>query len=195
MSTYGRMKNGLLVLVLSGLALWGIAQAQEPAAAPTPAPGAPKTEATVEHAGGGEANIRLPALDTVRFEVGGVAVSGLGLMHAGLAICAISALFGLVAFGFLDMGPATIAVDSFGPVTDNAQSVYELSQIESDSNVKEEIRSEFGFEPDFENAKHLLESNDGAGNTFKATAKPVLIGIPRRRGDRVRDNKRPCPGW
>jgi K(+)-stimulated pyrophosphate-energized sodium pump len=84
--------------------------------------------------------------------------------------------FGLVAFGFLGMGPVTIAVDSFGPVTDNAQSVYELSQIESVPNVKAEIQKEFGFEPDFENAKHFLESNDGAGNTFKATAKPVLIG-------------------
>ena len=84
--------------------------------------------------------------------------------------------FGLVAFGFLGMGPVTIAVDSFGPVSDNAQSVYELSQIESIPNIKAEIRKEFGFEPDFEKAKHCLEKNDGAGNTFKATAKPVLIG-------------------
>ena len=84
--------------------------------------------------------------------------------------------FGLVAFGFLGMGPVTIAVDSFGPVTDNAQSVYELSQIESVPNVKEEIKKDFGFEPDFENAKRQLEKGDGAGNTFKATAKPVLIG-------------------
>src|SRR6185503_20050 len=84
--------------------------------------------------------------------------------------------FGLVAFGFLGMGPVTIAVDSFGPVTDNAQSIYELSQIESVPNVKEELKKEFGFEPDFENAKHQLEKGDGAGNTFKATAKPVLIG-------------------
>jgi len=84
--------------------------------------------------------------------------------------------FGLVAFGFLGMGPVTIAVDSFGPVTDNAQSVYELSQIESKPNIRAEIQKDFGFEPDFENAKHFLESNDGAGNTFKATAKPVLIG-------------------
>jgi len=74
------------------------------------------------------------------------------------------------------MGPVTIAVDSFGPVTDNAQSVYELSQIESVPNIKEEIKKDFGFEPDFENAKHQLEKGDGAGNTFKATAKPVLIG-------------------
>ena len=84
--------------------------------------------------------------------------------------------FGLVAFGFLGMGPVTIAVDSFGPVTDNAQSVYELSQIESHKGIREEIKKDFGFDPDFENAKHFLESNDGAGNTFKATAKPVLIG-------------------
>jgi K(+)-stimulated pyrophosphate-energized sodium pump len=84
--------------------------------------------------------------------------------------------FGLVAFGFLGMGPVTIAVDSFGPVSDNAQSVYELSQIESLPNIKEDIKKNFGFEPDFERAKHNLEKNDGAGNTFKATAKPVLIG-------------------
>jgi len=84
--------------------------------------------------------------------------------------------FGLVAFGFLGMGPVTIAVDSFGPVTDNAQSVYELSQIESAPNIKAELKREFGFEPDFENAKHQLEKGDGAGNTFKATAEPVLIG-------------------
>jgi len=84
--------------------------------------------------------------------------------------------FGLVAFGFLGMGPVTIAVDSFGPVSDNAQSVYELSQIESRPGIKEEIKRLFGFEPNFEKAKLCLEKNDGAGNTFKATAKPVLIG-------------------
>jgi K(+)-stimulated pyrophosphate-energized sodium pump len=84
--------------------------------------------------------------------------------------------FGLVAFGFLGMGPVTIAVDSYGPVTDNAQSVYELSVIETIPNVKEEIKREFGFDVNFEKAKHFLEENDGAGNTFKATAKPVLIG-------------------
>lgn len=84
--------------------------------------------------------------------------------------------FGLVAFGFLGMGPVTIAVDSYGPVTDNAQSVYELSLIEEVPNVSEEIQKEFGFTPDFENAKQFLEENDGAGNTFKATSKPVLIG-------------------
>jgi K(+)-stimulated pyrophosphate-energized sodium pump len=84
--------------------------------------------------------------------------------------------FGLVAFGFLGMGPVTIAVDSYGPVTDNAQSVYELSLIEEVPNVKEEIKKDFGFDADFENAKQYLEENDGAGNTFKATSKPVLIG-------------------
>ena len=84
--------------------------------------------------------------------------------------------FGLVAFGFLGMGPVTIAVDSYGPVTDNAQSVYELSLIETIPGIKEEIKRDFGFEPDFEHGKEFLEANDGAGNTFKATAKPVLIG-------------------
>ncbi len=84
--------------------------------------------------------------------------------------------FGLVAFGFLGMGPVTIAVDSYGPVTDNAQSVYELSLIEERPNVTDEIKNEFGFTPDFEKAKKYLEENDGAGNTFKATSKPVLIG-------------------
>jgi len=86
--------------------------------------------------------------------------------------------FGLVAFGFLGMGPVTIAVDSYGPVTDNAQSVYELSQIESVGipALKQQIKADFGFDPDVDNAKHQLEKGDGAGNTFKATAKPVLIG-------------------
>jgi len=84
--------------------------------------------------------------------------------------------FGLVAFGFLGMGPVTIAVDSYGPVTDNAQSVYELSLIENVPNVKEEVAKDFGFTPNFEKGKEYLEENDGAGNTFKATAKPVLIG-------------------
>jgi K(+)-stimulated pyrophosphate-energized sodium pump len=83
--------------------------------------------------------------------------------------------FGLVAFGFLSMGPVTIAVDSYGPVTDNAQSIYELSLIETIPNIQKEVHDNFGFEPDFERAKHYLEANDGAGNTFKATAKPVLI--------------------
>ncbi len=84
--------------------------------------------------------------------------------------------FGLVAFGMLSMGPVTIAVDSYGPVTDNAQSVYELSLIESLPGIEKEIEHDFGFKPNFETAKHYLEENDGAGNTFKATAKPVLIG-------------------
>ncbi|HJZ86960.1 MAG TPA: sodium-translocating pyrophosphatase [Polyangia bacterium] len=84
--------------------------------------------------------------------------------------------FGLVAFGFLGMGPVTIAVDSYGPVTDNAQSVYELSVIETLPGIKEEIKKDFGFDVNFERAKSFLEENDGAGNTFKATAKPVLIG-------------------
>jgi K(+)-stimulated pyrophosphate-energized sodium pump len=84
--------------------------------------------------------------------------------------------FGLVAFGFLGMGPVTLAVDSYGPVTDNAQSVYELSCIEAISGVEADIKKEFGFDVHFDKAKHLLEENDGAGNTFKATAKPVLIG-------------------
>lgn len=84
--------------------------------------------------------------------------------------------FGLVAFGFLGMGPVTIAVDSYGPVTDNAQSIYELSLIESLPNISSEIKKDFGFEPNFTTAKHYLEENDSCGNTFKATAKPVLIG-------------------
>jgi len=101
-----------------------------------------------------------------------VSTAGLGALMAAPAIFA----FGLVAFGFLGMGPVTIAVDSYGPVTDNAQSVYELSTIETLPNVRADIQKEFGFTPDFENAKAYLEENDGAGNTFKATAKPVLIG-------------------
>src|SRR5881296_36082 len=102
------------------------------------------------------------------------AVSTLGL--GSLMIAPAVFAFGLVAFGFLGMGPVTIAVDSYGPVTDNAQSVYELSVIEQIPNVAAQIRREHGFDVKFENAKALLEENDGAGNTFKATAKPVLIG-------------------
>jgi len=98
------------------------------------------------------------------------------LLPAEYAFAAPIFAFGLVAFGFLGMGPVTIAVDSFGPVSDNAQSVYELSQIEAIPNISKEIEAKFGFKPDFETAKHNLEKNDGAGNTFKATAKPVLIG-------------------
>ncbi|MCX6269998.1 MAG: sodium-translocating pyrophosphatase, partial [Bacteroidetes bacterium] len=96
-------------------------------------------------------------------------------MPFGMSYSSIFA-FGLVAFGFLGMGPVTIAVDSYGPVTDNAQSIYELSLIETIPNVNQEVEKEFGFKPDFEKAKYYLEANDGAGNTFKATAKPVLIG-------------------
>ena len=102
----------------------------------------------------------------------GVSSTGLEEIMKAPAVFA----FGLVAFGFLGMGPVTIAVDSYGPVTDNAQSVYELSVIESIPNVKEEIKKTEGWDVNFEHAKHMLEENDGAGNTFKATAKPVLIG-------------------
>ena len=104
----------------------------------------------------------------------GFLVSTLGLGSLMLAPAVFA--FGLVAFGFLGMGPVTIAVDSYGPVTDNAQSVYELSLIEQVPNIKEEIKKDFGFEPNFDRAKDMLEEGDGAGNTFKATAKPVLIG-------------------
>jgi K(+)-stimulated pyrophosphate-energized sodium pump len=110
----------------------------------------------------------------------------MGLMSAAYFISQLSGFeaiaypsifaFGLVAFGFLCMGPVTIAVDSYGPVTDNAQSVFELAQTEHIPGIKEEIKRDFGFEPDFETGKHYLEANDSAGNTFKATAKPVLIG-------------------
>jgi K(+)-stimulated pyrophosphate-energized sodium pump len=101
-------------------------------------------------------------------------VSGLGLGSLMQAPAIFA--FGLVAFGFLGMGPVTIAVDSYGPVTDNAQSVYELSTIEQLPNIEADIQKTFGFKPNFHVAKDLLEENDGAGNTFKATAKPVLIG-------------------
>jgi len=102
----------------------------------------------------------------------GVSTQGLG----GLMVAPTVFAFGLVAFGFLGMGPVTIAVDSYGPVTDNAQSVYELSLIESQPNIEQDLQKNFGFKPDFHKAKENLEENDGAGNTFKATAKPVLIG-------------------
>jgi K(+)-stimulated pyrophosphate-energized sodium pump len=101
-----------------------------------------------------------------------VSTQGIGILMVAPAVFS----FGLVAFGFLGMGPVTIAVDSYGPVTDNAQSIYELSMIESIPNVEAEIKREFGFDPNFERAKENLEENDGAGNTFKATSKPVLIG-------------------
>jgi K(+)-stimulated pyrophosphate-energized sodium pump len=107
----------------------------------------------------------------------GVSTQGLGGSGGNVLMIAPAVFaFGLVAFGFLGMGPVTIAVDSYGPVTDNAQSVYELSVIESLPNIKQEIKKDYGFDVNFERAKHLLEENDGAGNTFKATAKPVLIG-------------------
>jgi len=102
----------------------------------------------------------------------GVSTLGLASLMTAPAVFA----FGLVAFGFLGMGPVTIAVDSYGPVTDNAQSVYELSLIEQVPGLKDQVRRDEGYEVNFETAKHLLEENDGAGNTFKATAKPVLIG-------------------
>ena len=98
--------------------------------------------------------------------------NGMGALMVAPAVFA----FGLVAFGFLGMGPVTIAVDSYGPVTDNAQSVFELSTIEQMPNARAEVKQQYGFDPNYENAKHFLEENDGAGNTFKATAKPVLIG-------------------
>src|SRR5687768_4527667 len=102
----------------------------------------------------------------------GVSTMGLATLMVAPAVFA----FGLVAFGFLGMGPVTIAVDSYGPVTDNAQSVYELSTIEGIPGIGAELKKDFGFTPNFELAKQFLEENDGAGNTFKATAKPVLIG-------------------
>jgi K(+)-stimulated pyrophosphate-energized sodium pump len=109
------------------------------------------------------------ALMGIAFEV---ATTGLGALMVAPSVFA----FGLVAFGFLGMGPVTIAVDSYGPVTDNAQSVFELSTIEQIPDIKGDIQKNFGFTPQFEEAKEYLEENDGAGNTFKATAKPVLIG-------------------
>ena len=116
--------------------------------------------------------------------VGGVAITALMAIACWIASQGLDQLmiaesvfaFGLVAFGFLGMGPVTIAVDSYGPVTDNAQSVYELSLIETIPGIREELKRDFNITPDFERAKHMLEENDGAGNTFKATAKPVLIG-------------------
>ena len=114
----------------------------------------------------------------------GIVITGLMAVAAYISASGFAAImiapavfaFGLVAFGFLSMGPVTIAVDSYGPVTDNAQSVYELSVIEEIPGIEEEIRAEHGFEIHWDKAKHMLEENDGAGNTFKATAKPVLIG-------------------
>ncbi len=114
----------------------------------------------------------------------GIVIMGLMAIGAWVASFGMDALmvapavfaFGLVAFGFLGMGPVTIAVDSYGPVTDNAQSIFELSLIEQEPNIAAELQGDFGFAPEFERSKRFLEENDGAGNTFKATAKPVLIG-------------------
>jgi len=148
---------------------------------------------TTSREGGASLNILsgLAAGDFSAYWVGGVTIGGLMALAYGIStigsgesnlasimIPQTTAIFafGLVAFGFLGMGPVTIAVDSYGPVTDNAQSVYELSLIEEQPNIRTELSRQFGVNPDFEHAKSLLEENDGAGNTFKATAKPVLIG-------------------
>jgi len=119
--------------------------------------------------------ISIVALMSVAFLV---STQGLGLLMVSTATVTVAPVFafGLVAFGFLGMGPVTIAVDSYGPVTDNAQSVYELSLIEQVPDIEAEVKRDFNMDINFERAKHLLEENDGAGNTFKATAKPVLIG-------------------
>ncbi len=115
--------------------------------------------------------LSIVALMSVAYYVSAIGVQQAALMHAPAVFA-----FGLVAFGFLGMGPVTIAVDSYGPVTDNAQSVFELSVIEQIPGIREQLKKEYGFDVRFDRAKHLLEENDGAGNTFKATAKPVLIG-------------------
>jgi K(+)-stimulated pyrophosphate-energized sodium pump len=119
--------------------------------------------------------ISIVALMSVAFLFSTQGLGALMVSTASLSVAPVFA-FGLVAFGFLGMGPVTIAVDSYGPVTDNAQSVYELSLIEQEPNIEAELKKDFGIDVNFERAKHLLEENDGAGNTFKATAKPVLIG-------------------
>jgi K(+)-stimulated pyrophosphate-energized sodium pump len=116
--------------------------------------------------------LTIVALMSIGAGIAGTLPTGPGALMIAPAVFA----FGLIAFGFLGMGPVTIAVDSYGPVTDNAQSVFELSTIETLPGIKEELKKDFGFDVDFERAKHHLEANDGAGNTFKATAKPVLIG-------------------
>jgi K(+)-stimulated pyrophosphate-energized sodium pump len=142
---------------------------------------------TSSREGGPSLNI-LSGLVAGNFSAYWLGVAILALMAAGwyVSTLGVGALmipgtaavfaFGLIAFGFLGMGPVTIAVDSYGPVTDNAQSVYELSTIEQIPGISADIKKTFGFEPQFERAKEHLEENDGAGNTFKATAKPVLIG-------------------
>jgi K(+)-stimulated pyrophosphate-energized sodium pump len=119
--------------------------------------------------------VSIVALMSVAFLFSTQGLGALMVSTASLSVAPVFA-FGLVAFGFLGMGPVTIAVDSYGPVTDNAQSVYELSLIEQEPNIEAELKKDFGIDVNFERAKHLLEENDGAGNTFKATAKPVLIG-------------------
>jgi len=122
--------------------------------------------------------LAIMALMAIAYGVSGEisAVNPANLAAGGMMLAPAVFAFGLVAFGFLGMGPVTIAVDSYGPVTDNAQSVYELSTIEQIPGIKTDLKKNFGFDVDFEKAKHNLEENDGAGNTFKATAKPVLIG-------------------
>ena len=144
-----------------------------------------KEVVTSSEEGGASLNI-LSGLVAGNFSAFWLGLVMMGLMAIGYAVsggfppemmkAAPVFAFGLVAFGFLGMGPVTIAVDSYGPVTDNAQSVYELSLIEQEPNIQKQLREQFGFDADFDKAKHHLEENDGAGNTFKATAKPVLIG-------------------
>ena len=146
-----------------------------------------KEVVTASREGGASLNV-LAGLTAGNFSAYWLGITMVGLMGAAyyIAMMDLSSVltpmtapvfaFGLVAFGFLGMGPVTIAVDSYGPVTDNAQSVYELSTIESIPGIKEEVKKDFGFDLHFDKAKHFLEENDGAGNTFKATAKPVLIG-------------------
>jgi K(+)-stimulated pyrophosphate-energized sodium pump len=145
-----------------------------------------KEVVTSSREGGASLNVLsgLTAGNFSAFWIGGVVIVGLmGAAYgistgfpAGFMLAPAVFAFGLVAFGFLGMGPVTIAVDSYGPVTDNAQSVYELSLIESQPDIRQDLKTNFNIDPDFEHAKLLLEENDGAGNTFKATAKPVLIG-------------------
>jgi K(+)-stimulated pyrophosphate-energized sodium pump len=120
--------------------------------------------------------LTIMGLMTIAYQVAFMDLAATTINGAPLMVAPAIFAFGLVAFGFLGMGPVTIAVDSYGPVTDNAQSVYELSQIEEIPNVQQDIQSKYGFPVNFTVAKELLEENDGAGNTFKATAKPVLIG-------------------
>jgi K(+)-stimulated pyrophosphate-energized sodium pump len=122
--------------------------------------------------------LAIMTLMAIAYSVSGqiASVDPANVAAGGMMLAPAVFAFGLVAFGFLGMGPVTIAVDSYGPVTDNAQSVYELSTIEQIPGIREDLKKNFGFDVDFERAKHNLEENDGAGNTFKATAKPVLIG-------------------